>query len=624
MKRKFLSLVFCLSVLIPSLNAQELRGTWIARNSLTSKEAIAIAIDSLAKNNFNVVYINLWSRGYPLWQSEVFKNETGLWIDPQYQGRDVLAETISEAHRHGIHVEAWFEYGLVGGWSGNQPAGVKGPIFQAHPDWVARKQNGTEIDGSNFYWMAHTRPDAQNFLIAMCTEIARKYDLDGIELDRIRYSSLEYGYDTYTDSLYKAEHNGTAPPTNTSDPVWLRWRADKLNGFTARAYDSIKSVNPHINVSNAPSLYSSSSYTSYNSYCQDWAWWVNNDKIDNVQVQMYVGSAATMSNILDYINNSLTSRKSKIFPAIAIIPNGNPLALTEVGNMIATTRQKGYGGNAIWYYTDLTGVFPYLKANFYQSKTHPPFSPVDWRTVNQTLPINDTVNIVRNGSWVSSTLPGLSGASLATTQRDSASLEYYFNVPADGFYDVYTYNVTAVNRNDSANYRLYGKNGVVNESFVDQSLSANRRWGKIGEIELAEGRSKVVQLTSRYLDAGKTLSADAVYIKLNRRLSPDVVTKIDVEKPAEKKSPKNQIELKIFPNPAKGYFSFSLFPVSSAPVRLRIMNVLGECVWEKSGIESQKEIIYSNINVSNLASGIYFVAAEQGTENVLAKLLIQH
>ena len=68
-----------------------------------------------------------------------------------------------------------------------------------------KKANDTEIDGSNFYWMIHVHKDVQDFLIGLAAEVARKYDLDGIELDRIRYSSLEYGYDYYSDSLYKSQ-----------------------------------------------------------------------------------------------------------------------------------------------------------------------------------------------------------------------------------------------------------------------------------------------------------------------------------------------------------------------------------------------------------------------------------
>lgn len=37
-----------------------------------------------------------------------------IYIDPAYEGRDVLAKVIAEAHRAKLHVEAWFEYGFWG------------------------------------------------------------------------------------------------------------------------------------------------------------------------------------------------------------------------------------------------------------------------------------------------------------------------------------------------------------------------------------------------------------------------------------------------------------------------------------------------------------------------------
>lgn len=256
-----LKTILLLILLVPfiKLEPHQQRGTWLARNSFASKELLASQMDSLANNNFNVVYVNLWSRGYPLWKSDVFFSHTGMYIDPTYNGRDILAEAIAEGHRNGLHVVAWFEYGFVGGWTGNMPPGQKGPIFNAHPDWVARRQNGLEKDTNNFYWMIHVHQPAQNFLIAMAAEIARNYDVDGIQLDRIRYSSKEYGYDSVTVNLYKSEHGGASPPANISNSSWIRWRADKLNNFVARFYDSIKTINSYLQISNAPGHYSSTS-----------------------------------------------------------------------------------------------------------------------------------------------------------------------------------------------------------------------------------------------------------------------------------------------------------------------------------------------------------------------------
>jgi len=596
-----------------------MRGTWIARNSLGTKESIAYTMDSLAANNFNTVYVNVWSRGYPLWQSEVFFNETGISIDPGYAGRDILAETIAEAHKHGLYVEAWFEYGFVGGWSGNQPAGHKGPIFDVHPDWVAKKQNGGEIDNSNFYWMIHTHNDVQNFLIALSMEIARKYDLDGIELDRVRYSSLEYGYDSTTVELYKSEHSGNPPPVNISNAGWIRWRADKLNAFMSRIYDSLKTENPHLNISNAPSLYSSGSYTAYDSYCQDWVGWLNGTgMIDNVQVQSYVSSVASFSSILNYIK-TLVNDYTKVYPAFAVVPNNISVSNEDVLGFVTTTREKGFKGNSIWYYSDLISYFPYIKQNIYQSKAYPPHSTPDWRNYFQIVKVTDTSKVIKTGTWSNSSVIGYSGQSLLTGSTTS-SIDYYFDVPVSGTYELYVFNVVASNRNDSAKYIVTDSIGNTRQVYLNQTSSLFRRWIKLGDFPLNAGNHKVLTLTAENLKSGKALSADAVMIILNRHLSPGVTTDIKTEDIAPPLKKKVSFDLKSYPNPFNSSFKASFNIIENYPYALKVYNILGQVYDEyrnDSPVVGEREIDFS---FYNLPTGIYFLELSQSTNREVIKL----
>lgn len=601
---------------------QELRGTWLARNSLSSKESLAQAMDSLAKNNFNVVYVNAWSRGYPLWKSEVFFQETGLRIDPDFINRDILAEAVAEAHRLGLHVEAWFEYGFVGGWAGNQPPGVKGPIFQAHPNWVAKKIDGTELDASNFYWMIHTHQDVQNFLIALALEVVRNYDIDGIELDRIRYSSLEYGYDYYTDSLYRSEHNGNSPPLNYQDPNWLRWRADKLNDFAERIKDSLKSANPFMNLSNAPSLYSSNSYTSYQSYAQDWVSWVNNGYVDNVQVQSYVTTNSFWSSILDYIP-SLVNNINKVYPSFAVNPGSSTLTNSDVNQFINSSRSKGYKGNSIWYYTDLIPYFPYLKSNLFVDKTYLPFSTPDWREHYRITLISDLANAVRTGDWLTSTISGYSGASVFANPGSDASIVYFFDIPASGIYEVYVFTVVGSNRTDSAEYAVYDSTGFVEFKYVDQSNAVNKRWVKLGDYALKQGRSKVVKLSNNGIQPNKVVSADAVLISLNRRLSPNAAVSIQ-ERDEEINYNEKIFDLRSHPNPFNGesFLSFSLN--NTLPYKISIFNIVGEKILEMDGLTGKIGInnLELDLSSSQYPSGIYLLNLTQADKSESIKLIL--
>ncbi|MCX6149064.1 MAG: family 10 glycosylhydrolase [Ignavibacteriales bacterium] len=618
MKKLFVILIILISY--TKTLPQELRATWIARDVFFSKENLAQAIDSLAAANFNVIYVNAWSRGYPLWQSDIFYSETGSKIDPTYNGRDILAEAIAEGHKRGMHVEAWFEYGFVGGWTGNIPNGEKGPIFKIHPDWVAKKLDGSEKDNSNFYWMIHTHPQVQQFLISLAKEVGDKYDIDGIELDRIRYASVDYGYDSYTDSLYKIEHNSSSPPNNSSDPTWLKWRADKLNLFMKACYDSIKAVNRHVNVSNAPSLYGTE-YTSYYSFCQDWFWWVNNLAVDNVQVQSYVTSPQSLGNILDYVSTKIND-KSRIFPAIAVAPNGNVLSKETIQQFFDLTKSKGFLGNSIWYYSDLknNNLFTWLKNGAYSSKVYLPFKAKDWREYYQIIPVSDTINAKRTGSWTQSSLSGLNGPSIYSFSSDPSSINYYCDVPVEGNYEIYVFVVQAVNRSSNAEYTVFDSNRNEKIIYVDQTNVNNRRWYKLGDFYLAKGKNLTVRLTNNGLEYGKSLSADGILISLNRKLSPDASTGIE-----EKKSPAEKINhnfnLKNFPNPFNNQTRISFNLNSSNLYTLQIFNIVGEKIFTINKI-GKTGLNYLDFNSDGLASGIYLCSISQNNYTETMKIVL--
>ncbi|MBM4063941.1 MAG: hypothetical protein FJ265_23015, partial [Planctomycetes bacterium] len=119
-----------LLALVAAIPAQaELRGTWVARDGLVSRQKIQSTLDQLAAANCNCVCVNVWSRGFTIHPSDVLFAATGQRQDPSFVGRDPLQEFLIEAHRRGIEVEAWFEYGFMFGWSGwyAGPTGV-GPV----------------------------------------------------------------------------------------------------------------------------------------------------------------------------------------------------------------------------------------------------------------------------------------------------------------------------------------------------------------------------------------------------------------------------------------------------------------------------------------------------------------
>jgi uncharacterized lipoprotein YddW (UPF0748 family) len=361
-----------------SLSAAEVRGVWMARDSLATKETFQRHLERLADANFNAVFVNVWSRGYPLWPSKVFERETGMRIDPAFEGRDVIAECLEIATPLKIACVPWAEYGFVAGYSGYRAGpGGKGPIFEKHPEWLAKTKDGNDafpVSGTreNFYWLAHANPEAQTFLIDLMVEIAANYRVDSIEFDRARYPQLDCGYDDATKALYAREHDGAAPPEAVNQRAWIQWRARKLNEFVLALSRKVKAVDWRMMLTNAPITYP----YGFEMFAQEYPVWLRDGAVDYVSPQIYRADLATYERELDN-NIRFLADTSRLVPGIDITNSRNPEVLVK---MIEATRARKLPGVVIWYYLGLesTGALQKLKETVFAEKDNLPWRTSQW------------------------------------------------------------------------------------------------------------------------------------------------------------------------------------------------------------------------------------------------------
>jgi uncharacterized lipoprotein YddW (UPF0748 family) len=351
-------LAFCFFAILGSAGAGEVRGVWIARDSLGSREKIRDVMQTLAANNFNTAYVLAWSQGYPLFRSEVFQRETGLLTDPQYGERDVLKEAVEEGKRAGITTIPWFEYGFVATWSGRVTGTSLGPMLDAHPDWIAKNRAGETrfpISGGGYYlWFSHTHPGAQEFLMQLMEEALTRYDVPGVQFDRARYPALDCGYDDKTRELYAAANNGAAVPENPNDAAWIKWRADQLTDFLVRAQARLKTADWRALFTNAPVP----TPDGYRNFAQDPPSWVKARAHDFLSPQIYWRDLPTFQAKLE-LHMREYGDASRLVPGIAV-DTANPQVLPDI---IRAVREKSLPGVVIWYYEDLVRAraFPILK-----------------------------------------------------------------------------------------------------------------------------------------------------------------------------------------------------------------------------------------------------------------------
>lgn len=332
--------------------AEPVRGVWVASvgsGSLMSDEAIDQLVATSAEAGINTLFVVVWNRGVTLYPSSLMEREFGTKIDKRLAGRDPLKKIITSAHERGLKVFAWFEFGFSSSYG--DPTG--GPLLQKRPEWAARTVEGEIVSKNNFQWMNAFDPEVQDFLLAMMQEVVANYDVDGVQGDdRLPANPATAGYDPLTVELYKAEHNGQAPPKDPLDTEWIDWRCDRLSQFAERAYKELKATDPELVVSWAPSVYPWSKVN----YLQDWPRWVREGYCDLVCPQIYRDNAERYEHDLKVMLDTQVDKSQHhlVAPGILIKTAGGwKVSDDYIRQTVKANRRAGLQGEVFFYYRGL-------------------------------------------------------------------------------------------------------------------------------------------------------------------------------------------------------------------------------------------------------------------------------
>ncbi len=380
----------------------EIRGVWITNidsDVMFSQEATAEAMKYLADRGFNVVFPVVWNEGYTLYPSEVMARTFGeaYRIDTVFanQGRDPLAELIIEAHRHGMEVMPWFEFGFSSSYNADG-----GHILASNPDWAAKDLNGNLLRKNNFEWMNPNHPDVQRLLLDLIDEVIRTYDVDGIQGDdRLPANPAEGGYDDLTRAMY-LDQTGNPVPDDPREPAFLQWKADRLTDFGGRLYTLVKAHDEDLIVSMSPSVYP----WSKDEYLQDYPEWIRRKQVDILHPQAYryeIERYKTTADEVALYSGLTDSSNTTVFiaPGILIKSGTNYNGPEYVKEAMAYNRSLGMHGDVFFFYEGLRDenqqLGDTLKATFYAEPAGLPyrngeprrFPGIEVRETAQTVPV---------------------------------------------------------------------------------------------------------------------------------------------------------------------------------------------------------------------------------------------
>ncbi|MFH0736645.1 MAG: family 10 glycosylhydrolase [bacterium] len=609
MKKGILALVLLYITAFAQVK-EEMRAVWITNvdsDVLMTDAKIAEAMDYLSSIGINVIFPVVWNKGYTLFPSEVMNYHFGVPIWPNVSGRDPLKRLVIEAHRNGIEVIPWFEFGFSTSYSLNG-----GHILAKYPNWALKNAQGQLVVKNGFDWMSGIVPEVQNFITSLVLEVVDNYDVDGVQGDdRLPAMPVEGGYEDYTKNLYMLEHNGSTPPTTYSNTDWMRWRADKLNAYYKSLRDSVKLRGEYLIFSSGPSPYP----WGYQNYLQDTKTWVTDGIIDNFIPQLYRQDISSYSYELAAALSYVPVNKRNIFFAGVLAKAGSyVISPSLLLSSVSANRQLGVKGETFFFYEALrlnnNRLGDTLRAVPYLQDAIPPFRNNQiWRP--KAVVVNeDDPGANQLGVWTLYQIPGFKPNIYMTNDVNYVSFEYNIDVPFDANFDIYTYVVTNSVNSTNVPYTIYSDNDST-VVYVDQKDTKNKGWYKLGTFYLRQGNKKIIKLDNNGVEAGKYIIADAVMIMINRKQSPDVIiTEINENLLNADILPQETNLSQNYPNPFNPATTIEYKIEKQGMVNLTVFNLLGEKITELINKEQNRgnyTVVFDVSSFSNdLASGVYF------------------
>ncbi len=267
--------------------ADEYRMLWAANydspGSYLTPQAVTAFVQTAKKYNYNAIIPNIVDRGMAFYDSRLLPRSPKI-PDPAF---DPLLDLIQKAHDTSggqpyLEVHPWIV--IYPCWRGKEPPSPK-HVAARHPEWLSLAyENGKTTSTRQGMMLDPGVPGVQKYLAQVCAEIVQNYDVDGINLDYIRYDGDTTGYNTRALELFRKDTNFTGIP-KPEDPAWAQWRRDRVTNLVRRVYVETKRVKPHVRVSACTITWGAldtgwQASAAYTKALQDWCGWMREGILD--------------------------------------------------------------------------------------------------------------------------------------------------------------------------------------------------------------------------------------------------------------------------------------------------------------------------------------------------------
>jgi uncharacterized lipoprotein YddW (UPF0748 family) len=313
-------------------SGQEFRGLWVDafHSGLRTPAEVSAVVAAARAKNVNAVFAQVRKRGDAYYRGGL--EPVAAEVAPDF---DPLADLIAKAHDTGgggarLEVHAWLVTYNIWNRETAEPVQPDHP-FRRFPDWVSQKYRAStgdpvvRWDGGNYpFDQGHPAVQQHTFDVAM--DIVRRYNVDGLHFDYIRYSddsssgSQPWGYHPASVARFNTLKKRTGTPL-PGDSQWLQWRRDQVTALLRKVYLHTLAEKPRVRVSAAlvcydpaPSLTATSwaATPAYTRVLQDWRGWLEEGILDLGCPMAYKTSNASFSGWTSFIRERQYNRASAL------------------------------------------------------------------------------------------------------------------------------------------------------------------------------------------------------------------------------------------------------------------------------------------------------------------------
>ena len=255
---------------------------------------------------------------------------------------DPLEYLIKKAKANNIEVHAWLTMYVV------TPHKLENihpeHIYFLHPEWITADFTGEKMpnDILEGAYLDPGIPEVQEYLFNVVMDIALNYEIDGIQLDYIRYPDREFGYNEIAYQKYREEMKFQDAES------WQDWKKNQISNFVKRLYNGIKSVSSNTELTAAVI---SKPGKAENIYSQNWKEWLQEDYIDKVYLMAYQTDKDDFQANIDTV--STFQMNGKIVVGLRAWSKNCSYSVSKINEKIDIVRKQNFAGISFFSYSGI-------------------------------------------------------------------------------------------------------------------------------------------------------------------------------------------------------------------------------------------------------------------------------